>query len=236
MRNKRLPFLILILGPILFLQFSELQPKKNQWFSLPYRIEMSYHYSSQCNPGYCEDEKILDLVANVPNVIFGRSPTPSYTCWFYQKSKGNMWPHFGHSDGDAKIVTVEMCPHLSGGGVEPNKIVNRNNNFDINLMILPKEAAREYLREKYGYKDDSLIPEPLVEEVWMQFQAMTPFSNPAVEYENSDGNGVMNTFTVFFNVPLNKLMNSEEITIQVSEPSECGKGDWSIWFHPMKRK
>lgn len=148
MRNKRLLFLLLIFGLVFCLGFSEAQPKKNQWHSSPYHIQMSYHYSSQCNPGYCEDEKILDLAANVRNVIFEHSPAPSYSCWFYQKSEGNMWPHFGHSDGDAKIVTVEICPHLSGGGVEPNRIVNRNNNFDINLMILPEEAAREYLKKK----------------------------------------------------------------------------------------
>ena len=209
-------------------------PQKTQWHSSKYEIEISYHYTSQCNPGTCEDEKILILQANVRNVIFGHSPSPSFPCWFHSKSGGMTIPHFGHSEGDAEIVTVEMCPHLSGSGVESNKIVNRNNNFDIYLMILSKEMAEEYQREKYG--DDELVPTPLVEVVWIQFQAITPFSNPAYEWENSDGNGLEHTFTLFFNVALYKLKKSQEIKIQIPEADECGKGEWSIWLHPKTKK
>jgi hypothetical protein len=236
MKNKRLKLLLIIFCLVLCIGVTEAKSKKNQWYSFSYNIELSYHYTSQCNPGYCEGEKILDLVANVYNIAFGHSPAPAFPCWLYQRSGKNMIGQFGHGEGDAKIVTIEMCPHLSGAGEEPNKIVNRNNNFDINLTILPQQAAEDYIREKYGYDEDTLIPKPLVEEVWMQFQAMTPFSNPAVEWENSDGNGLANTWTVFFNVPIWKLKKSEEIKIQIPEGDECGKGVWSIWFSPQKKK
>jgi len=218
--------------PIFFLCYGvvESAPPKKQWHTSVYEIEIRYHYTSQCNPGTCEGEKILTLQANVRNVIFGHSPSPSFPCWFHSRSGGITVPHFGHGEGVAEIVAVEMCPHLSGGGVEPNKIVSRNNNFDINLTILSNEMAEEYQREKYG--EDKLVPTPLVEVVWMQFQAMTPFANPAYEWENSDGNGLVHTFNVFFNVALFKLKKNQDIKINVPEADECGKGEWSIWLRP----
>ena len=236
MKNKRLLLLFMIPCLVLCFGATEGKSKKNQWYSSSYNIELSYNYTSQCNPGYCEEEKILNLVAQVSNVAFGYSPVPAFPCWIYIRSGKNMLGQFGYGEGEAKIVAVEICPHLSGSGVEPNRIVNRNNNFDINLMILPKEGAEEYIREKYGYDEDDEIPTPSLEEVWMQFQALTPFSNPAVEWENSDGNALANTWTVFFNVPVWKLKQSEEIKIQIPEGDECGKGEWSIWFHPLKKK
>ena len=140
---------------------------------------------------------------------------------------------FGHSEGGAEILNIEMCPHLSGAGEEPNKIVGRNNDFEINLSILPKQAAEDFLRETGGYGPETLVPEPLVDTAWMQFQAITPFSNPAVEWENSDGNGLIDKWAVIFDVPLWKLQKGENFEIEVPVEDDCGKGKWLINFVPL---
>jgi len=127
-------FLIFLIG----LCLTQAGPKTQEWHSPLYEIQLSYHYTSQCNPGYCEGEKILEFVANVYNVAFGHSLTPDFPCWYYDSELGVTLPLWGHSDGDAQVTDVEICPHLSGAGVEPQNIVNRNNNFTINLSILPR--------------------------------------------------------------------------------------------------
>jgi hypothetical protein len=75
---------------------------------------------------------------------------------------------------------------------------------------------------------------PIAPQVWFQFQAITPFSNPAYEWENSDGNGLNTSLSVFFRVALLELMNGNEIMIEVPEVDECGQGEWNIRFQPQK--
>ena len=226
------PIIVVFLGVSFFL-VNGISSEDSEWYSSVYEINLSYSYSSQCNPGYCEGEKTLELVANIRNIAFGHAPTPTFSCWIYQKMDGNMFPQFGHGDGDAQIAEVEMCPHLSGSGEEPNKITNRNNDFDVNLQIIPKGAEEDLVREMYGYDDDTEIPEPILEQVWFQFQAMTPFSNPAYEWENSDGNGLVHTWSVVFGVPVQQLKKSQEIPVQVPLTDDCGKGEWAIRFRPI---
>jgi hypothetical protein len=64
----------------------------------------------------------------------------------------------------------------------------------------------------------------------MYFQAMTPFSNPAIEWENSDGNALANKWDVIFNVPVWKLQKGENFEIEVPVADDCGEGRWSIRF------
>jgi hypothetical protein len=204
--------------------------EEGEWYSPTYQVNLGFHYTSQCDPGTCEGEKILDLMSTVENVVFGHTPIPGFGCWMYQKYSGVMAGQFGHGEGEAAILKVEMCPHLSGAGEEPNKIVGRNDDFDINLSILPDQAAEDILRETGGYGPDTLVSEPLVDRAWMHFQAITPFSNPAVEWENSDGNGLVDKWAVVFNVPVWKLKKGENFEIEVPVEDECGKGAWSIRF------
>jgi hypothetical protein len=65
---------------------------------------------------------------------------------------------------------------------------------------------------------------------WMHFQAMTPFSNPAVEWENSDGNGLVNSWAVVFSVPTWQLKKGQQFEIEVPVEDECGSGKWLIRF------
>ena len=112
--------------------------------------------------------------------------------------------------------------------------MNRNNNFTINLSILPRAIAKdieEQIQEEEWYE---LEPTPIAPQVWFQFQAITPFSNPAYEWENSDGNGLNTSLSVFFRVALLELMNGNEIMIEVPEVDECGQGEWNIRFQPQK--
>ena len=205
---------------------------EREWYSPAYQVSVGFHYAGQCNPGTCEGEKVLDLMATVENVVFGHTPTPDFGCWMYQEFSGTMAPQFGHKEGEAAILNVAICPHLSGGGEEPNTIVGRNDDFEINLSILPRQAAEDYFRETGGYGPEVLAPEPLVDTAWMQFQAITPFSNPAIEWENSDGNALVNKWDVIFNVPVWKLQKGENFEIEVPVGDDCGKGTWSIRFVP----
>jgi len=223
-------FLIFLKG----LGLTQAGPKIQEWHSPPYEIQLSYHYTSRCNPGYCEGEKILEFVANAYNVAFGHSFTPDFPCCYYDSELGVTLPLWGHSEGDAQVTDIEICPHLSGAGVEPQNIVSRNNNFTINLSILPMAIAKdieEQIREEEGYE---LEPTTIAPQVWFQFQAITPFSNPAYEWETSDGNGLNTSLSVFFRVALLELMNGNEIMIEVPEVDECGKGEWNIRFQPQK--
>jgi hypothetical protein len=206
--------------------------EEREWYSPSYQVSIGFHYAGQCDPGSCEGEEVLDLMATVENVVFGKAPMPDFGCWMYQKISGTMAPKFGHKEGEAAILSVSICPHLSGAGVEPNKIVARNDDFDINLSILPKQAGEDYFRETGGYGPGVLVPETLVDVAWMQFQAMTPFSNPAVEWENSDGNALANKWDVIFNVPVWKLQKGENFDIELPVEDDCGKGAWSIRFVP----
>ncbi len=207
--------------------------EEGEWYSPPYQVIIGFHYTSQCSPGTCEGEKVFDLMSTVENIVFGHSPVPDFGCWTYQEFSGAKVGQFGHSEGDAEILTIEMCPHLSGAGEEPNKIVGRNDDFEINLSILPRQAGEDFLREREGYGPDTLIPEPLVDMAWMHFQAMTPFSNPAYEWENSDGNGLADKWAVIFDVPVWKLKKGENFEIEVPVEDDCGKGKWVIRFVPL---
>jgi hypothetical protein len=205
---------------------------EGEWYSRPYQITIGFQYTSQCNPGVCEGEKALDLMATVEDITFGHAPIPDFGCWIYEEYSGTMTGTFGHGKGEAAILNVAMCSHLSGSGEEPNRIVGRNDDFDINLSILPEDAARDYLRETGVYGADTLEVEPLVDMTWMHFQAMTPFSNPAVEWENSDGNGLVNSWAVVFSVPTWRLKESQQFEIEVPVEDECGSGKWLIRFLP----
>lgn len=206
------------------------------WHSSPYMIDIGYRFSSRCVPGECEDPRTLTLVASVRNAIFGHSPSPEFPCCFQSRTGAVVMPIFGHGTGSAQIIELEMCPHLSGGGTEGQPIVSRNNDFDINLMVLPTIAAEEYQMEKHGYNTKDDIPAPIKESAWMQFQALTPFDNPAFKWENSDGNGLMHHFSIIFSVYLDDLKNNRDIAIEVPEPNECGEGVWSIQFTQIRNQ
>lgn len=62
MKNERSLLLLIIPWLVFCFGTTEAKSKKTQWYSSSYNIELSYHYTSQCNPGYCEGEKILELV------------------------------------------------------------------------------------------------------------------------------------------------------------------------------
>ena len=217
-------------GVFLFLGIANAGAGEGEWYSPTYQVNIGFHLTSECNPGTCEGEKALDLMATVENVIFGHAPTPEFGCWMYQEFSGTMVGKFGHKEGEAAILSVTICPHLSGAGEEPNKIVGRNDDFEINLSILPEQAAEDSLRETGGYDPETMVPEPLVDLAWMYFQAMTPFSNPAIEWENSDGNALANKWDVIFNVPVWKLQKGENFEIEVPVADDCGEGRWSIRF------
>ena len=225
---------MLLFSACLFLipgaELDDSPPLAQEWHSAVYTIDIGFRFASRCLPGECENARILTLVSSVRNVIFGHSPSPSFPCWFYSRSGSNLTPVFGHGMGKAQIIDVEMCPHLSGGGEEAQRIVGRNNDFKINLMILSHEAAEATLKAKSGYDEEEIVPSPIQKAVWMQFQARTPFDNPAVEWENSDGNGLMNNFGVIFHVYLDDLKENREVRIEVPESDECGEGIWSIQF------
>jgi len=234
MKIKICCFVLVFLCFLLGFGVTNAGPKIKEWHSPPYEISLEFNYTSRCNPGYCEGEKILELVANINEVAFGHSLSPDFPCWYYDSELGVTMPLWGHSGGDAQIVNVEICPHLSGAGVEPQNIVSRNNNFTTNLSILPTPAAKEIeeqMREEEGYEPE---PTPIAPQVWFQFQAITPFSNPAYEWENSDGNGLSNTFSVFFQVDLPELVDGNMILVEVPLQDECGQGTWIIFFQPKE--
>jgi len=206
------------------------------WYSEPYMIDIGYRFSSRCVPGECEDPSTLTLVASVTNTVFEHSLSPAFPCCLQSRTGSVITPIFGHGTGSAHIIEVEMCPHLSGSGKEAQPIVSRNNDFEINLMVWPTIAAEEYQMEKYGYDTKDDIPASIQESVWMQFQALTPFDNPAFEWENSDGNGLMHTFSVIFSVYLDDLKNNRDSGIEVPESDECGQGIWSIQFSQIRNK
>jgi len=204
------------------------------WHSEPYMIDIAYRFLSRCVPGECEGPSTLTLVASVRNVIFGHSPSPAFPCCLQSRTGSAVMPIFGHGLGSAQIIEVEMCPHLSGGGKEAQPIVSRNNDFEINLMVWPTIAAEEYQMKKYGYDTKDDIPAPIIESAWVQFQALTPFDNPAFEWENSDGNGLLHTFSVIFSIYLDDLKNNRDFGLEVPEADECGEGVWSIHFSQIR--
>lgn len=240
-RSNRLQFLLVDFGLVLCLGFFEAKAKTILWYSHPYTIDITLNYTGDCKPMYYEGERVLQLWANVRNVIFGHPLSPSFSCFLYKKVGGSMIPAMGHGDGEARIGKVEMCLHHNGMEVEPQRITKRNDNFNVQLEILPKETARELeyeeFKRKTGEKEDDIPLQPLVPRVWMKFTASTPFSNPAVEYRNSDGNGVITGFTVFFGVPLTEIMDSKKIIeIEVPYEKNGAKGKWDILVIPASQK
>jgi len=222
--------------------------KVTHWVAPTYaEVQFGLQIEGACDDRTCNGGvKRLSFWAHVTDVsLIGRSSQGQVFAAFSDnpmkeillRGTRGAWRMFGHTKGKAELRSVELCRFYNGKNYENQRITNRNEKYSVALRTLGGQEAQNLM---YPPKPDSdTVPvAPLPNEVYMIFEASTPYGDPALEIQNSVGSSVINGFSVIFSISVEKLLKGDEIafTEPYTSNSPCEKGEWTIWFFPAGKK
>lgn len=239
MRSNRLWLLLVAFGLILSMGVLEAKTKKIIKYSPAYNIDIGLSYTAKCRPYSSVEFSNFAFTASFHDVRFLRceGAEEGINAIFYMEfGEGKFIP--GESlGGEGGLVKYNICPAWD----TPDKpiqatITHGPNRFEPTLGISSKEEAIDELGQE-ELSQEELVMWPMAPQIWLRFYTgFRPSDPPTLAWKHEDfSSNYLDNYSVVFSVPLQNIMNGEEISFDIPYESEDGKGKWSIGFYPINR-
>ena len=200
-------------------------PVTSQEFSPYYDIDVYFASHGTCSP-YEEGATFTDFAFNASftDVRFGPSFSPAFKALFHLDDfvVGQFQAH-----GEGNLTAHDLCPaYETEEDTHQCNVVSGPNPFEPYLEILLNEAYFDYLEEIEE-------PVPILDQVPFKFNTFFPISAPyTLEWECGDFSKawVEGYSTPIFTIPLDDLMNGENIIVELPYTYGLEEGEWVITF------